>query len=107
METIIFFAIAGLLLFIAIRINDIHNLLVKERENSIFYNEKEARSNDEDYNSAKDFVISTGKASTSSLQTAFRWGYNKSARVIADLEEDGVVEPAQQGERYRKVNKEV
>jgi S-DNA-T family DNA segregation ATPase FtsK/SpoIIIE len=30
---------------------------------------------DEDYTSAKDFVISTGKASTSSLQTAFRGGY--------------------------------
>ncbi|MEZ0209292.1 MAG: DNA translocase FtsK [Candidatus Paceibacterota bacterium] len=31
---------------------------------------------DEDYMSAKDYVVSTGKASTSSLQTAFRWGYN-------------------------------
>ncbi len=58
---------------------------------------------DEDYLSAKDYVISTGKASTSSLQTAFRWGYNKAARIINDLERFGVIGPARQGERYREV----
>jgi S-DNA-T family DNA segregation ATPase FtsK/SpoIIIE len=58
---------------------------------------------DEDYMSAKDYVISTGKASTSSLQTAFRWGYNKAARIINDLERFNVIGPARQGERYREV----
>lgn len=58
---------------------------------------------DEDYLSAKDYVISTGKASTSSLQTAFRWGYNKGARIINDLERFGVIGPARQGERYREI----
>lgn len=58
---------------------------------------------DEDYMSAKDFVISTGKASTSSLQTAFRWGYNKAARIINDLEHFSVIGPARQGERYREI----
>ncbi len=58
---------------------------------------------DEDYKSAKDFVISTGKASTSSLQTAFRWGYNKAARIINDLEHFEVIGPARQGERYREI----
>jgi S-DNA-T family DNA segregation ATPase FtsK/SpoIIIE len=58
---------------------------------------------DEDYKSAKDFVISTGKASTSSLQTAFRWGYNKAARIINDLETYEVIGPARQGERYREI----
>jgi S-DNA-T family DNA segregation ATPase FtsK/SpoIIIE len=58
---------------------------------------------DEDYMSAKDYVISTGKASTSSLQTAFRWGYNKAARIINDLERYSVIGPARQGERYREV----
>jgi S-DNA-T family DNA segregation ATPase FtsK/SpoIIIE len=57
---------------------------------------------DEDYMSAKDFVISTGKASTSSLQTAFRWGYNKAARIINDLERFGVIGPAGQG-RFREI----
>jgi S-DNA-T family DNA segregation ATPase FtsK/SpoIIIE len=58
---------------------------------------------DEDYMSAKDYVMSTGKASTSSLQTAFRWGYNKAARIINDLERFNVIGPARQGERYREV----
>lgn len=58
---------------------------------------------DEDYLSAKDYVMSTGKASTSSLQTAFRWGYNKAARIINDLERFNIIGPARQGERYREV----
>ena len=58
---------------------------------------------DEDYMSAKDFVTSTGKASTSSLQTAFRWGYNKAARIINDLEHFNIIGPARQGERYREI----
>ncbi len=59
--------------------------------------------NDEDYMSAKDYVISTQKASTSSLQTAFRWGYNKAARIMNDLERFNVIGPARQGERYREI----
>lgn len=59
--------------------------------------------NDEDYMSAKDYVLSTGKASTSSLQTAFRWGYNKAARIINDLERYNVIGPARSGERYREI----
>lgn len=58
---------------------------------------------DEDYMSAKDYVVSTGKASTSSLQTAFRWGYNKAARIINDLERFNVIGPSRQGERYREI----
>lgn len=58
---------------------------------------------DEDYMSAKDYVISTSKASTSSLQTAFRWGYNKAARIMNDLERFGIIGPARQGERYREI----
>ncbi len=57
---------------------------------------------DEDYMSARDYVISTGKASTSALQTAFRWGYNKSARIINDLEAYGIIGPAVSG-RHREV----
>lgn len=63
----------------------------------------EEPTDDEDYMSAKDYVVSTGKASTSSLQTAFRWGYNKAARIINDLERYGVIGPARQGERYREI----
>ncbi len=59
--------------------------------------------NDEDYMSAKDYVIATGKASTSALQTAFRWGYNKAARIMNDLEHFKVIGPARTGERYREI----
>lgn len=59
--------------------------------------------NDEDYMSAKDYVIATGKASTSALQTAFRWGYNKAARIMNDLEHFEVIGPARTGERYREI----
>ncbi len=59
--------------------------------------------NDEDYMSAKDYVLSTGKASTSSLQTAFRWGYNKAARIMNDLERYSIIGPARPGERYREL----
>ena len=52
--------------------------------------------------SARDYVISTGKASTSSLQTAFRWGYNKAARIMNDLETYGIIGPATSG-RHREV----
>ncbi|MEN9551928.1 MAG: hypothetical protein RI935_305 [Candidatus Parcubacteria bacterium] len=58
---------------------------------------------DEDYLSAKDYVIATGKASTSALQTAFRWGYNKAARIMNDLEHFGVIGSAKSGERYREI----
>lgn len=58
---------------------------------------------DDDYMSAKDYVMSTGKASTSSLQTAFRWGYNKGARIINQLEANGVIGPSRPGERYREI----
>lgn len=57
---------------------------------------------DEDYMSAKDYIISTGKASTSALQTAFRWGYNKAARLMNDLETYGVISGKTVG-RYREV----
>lgn len=63
----------------------------------------EEPTNDEDYMSAKDYVVSTEKASTSSLQTAFRWGYNKAARIMNDLERFNVIGPARQGERYREI----
>jgi S-DNA-T family DNA segregation ATPase FtsK/SpoIIIE len=66
-------------------------------------NPGEEPTDDEDYMSAKDYVLSTGKASTSSLQTAFRWGYNKAARIINDLESYGIIGPSRQGERYREI----
>jgi len=66
------------------------------------FNPDEEPFEDEDYMSARDYIISTGKASTSSLQTAFRWGYNKAARIINDLERYGIIGPVTSG-RNREV----
>lgn len=104
MVTILYFAIFGLLVFILIRVNDIHNLFAKKSKKPDEPKlPDEEPVDDEDYTSAKDFVIATGKASTSSLQTAFRWGYNKAARITNELERCNIIGPAKQGERYREI----
>ncbi len=76
---------------------------VNESIDSNETNRNEEPVDDEDYMSAKDYVVSTEKASTSSLQTAFRWGYNKAARIMNDLEHFNVIGPARSGERYREI----
>ncbi len=57
---------------------------------------------DEEYTMCRDFVISVQKASTSLLQRQFRIGYNKAARIIDQLESDGVIGP-QIGSKPREV----
>lgn len=74
----------------------------KEMEDGGGRSSTEEPTDDEDYMSARDYVISTGKASTSALQTAFRWGYNKSARIMNDLEMYNIIGPATSG-RHREV----
>ena len=104
MEIILYFVIFGLLVFIVIRINDIHNLFTKKSKKPVESElPDEEPVDDEDYTSARDYVISTGKASTSSLQTIFRWGYNKAARITNDLERYKIIGPVRPGERYREV----
>ncbi len=57
---------------------------------------------DEEYENARQFVISAQKASTSLLQRQFRIGYNKAARIMDQLEADGVIGP-QIGSKPREV----
>ncbi len=45
------------------------------------------------YNEIVEFVVETGKASTSMIQRRFRFGYNRAARVMDLLEERGIVGP--------------
>lgn len=49
---------------------------------------------DAEYVKAKDYVISTCKASTTQLQSRFGWGYPKAAKFIMQLERHGVVGPS-------------
>lgn len=48
---------------------------------------------DELYDRAVEFVMKQGSASTSSLQRAFRIGYNRAARIIDTMEREGVIGP--------------
>lgn len=57
---------------------------------------------DEEYEMCREFVIQAQKASTSLLQRKFRIGYNKAARIIDQLEEDGIIGP-QLGSKPREV----
>lgn len=51
----------------------------------------EGSKEDDMYEEAKRFITETGKASTTSLQTAFSIGYPRAARLMHLLEENGVV----------------
>ena len=57
---------------------------------------------DAEYEECREFVIQAQKASTSLLQRKFRIGYNKAARIIDQLEQDGVIGP-QLGSKPREV----
>lgn len=57
---------------------------------------------DEEYEMCREFVIQAQKASTSLLQRKFRIGYNKAARIIDQLEENGIIGP-QLGSKPREV----
>ena len=62
----------------------------------------EEEQEDEEYEMCRAFVIKAQKASTSLLQRQFRIGYNKAARIIDQLEADGVIGP-QLGSKPREV----
>ena len=49
---------------------------------------------DELYQAALDIIRSEGKASTSFLQRKLQIGYNRAARIIDMMEEDGIVSKA-------------
>lgn len=54
------------------------------------------------YKEAKEYVIEAQKASTSLLQRRFGVGYNRAARMIEAMEEEGIIGPAQ-GSKPRDV----
>lgn len=54
------------------------------------------------YNEIVEFVVETGKASTSMIQRRFRFGYNRAARVMDLMEERGIIGPPN-GPKAREV----
>ena len=63
---------------------------------------EEIESEDELYPDAKWFVIEEQRASASLLQRQFRIGYNRAARLVDDLEANGIIGPAS-GSKPRNV----
>ncbi|RMH37153.1 MAG: DNA translocase FtsK [Nitrospirae bacterium] len=62
---------------------------------------------DEVYEQARELVISTGQASASFLQRRLRVGYPRAARLIEQMEEEGLVSaPARDGRREVLVRRE-
>ncbi len=59
-------------------------------------------SGDDEYKDAVRAVVEAGKASTSLLQRRLRIGYSKAARIMEEMEENGVIGP-QDGSRPRDV----
>jgi len=57
---------------------------------------------DEKYDEAVAFVTEAGQASISMVQRRFRIGYNRAARIVEKMEEDGIVAPSN-GVKPRKV----
>jgi S-DNA-T family DNA segregation ATPase FtsK/SpoIIIE len=58
---------------------------------------------DDLYNQAVEEVRKTGRASVSLLQRRLRIGYSRAARIIEEMEADGVVSPDMGGSRGREV----
>ena len=57
-------------------------------------NSKNQGDKDELYQTALEIIKSEGKASTSFLQRKLQIGYNRAARIIDMMEEDGIVSKA-------------
>jgi len=70
---------------------------VEEKEN-----EEEMASHDRLYEEAKELVLRRGIASTSLLQRRLSIGYNRAARIMDELEREGVVGPAR-GSKARQI----
>jgi S-DNA-T family DNA segregation ATPase FtsK/SpoIIIE len=65
--------------------------------------EEEAEGGDELFDEAVRIVREMRRASISLLQRRMRIGYTRAARLMDDLEEKGIVGPAQQGSQAREV----
>ena len=51
------------------------------------------------FDEVMDFVINTGTTSVSSIQRKFSVGFNRAARIMDQMEEQGIVSPMQNGKR--------
>lgn len=78
------------------------NIVVSDEE---LAEDESQEGEDELYQEAVDFVVDQQKASTSLIQRRFRIGYNRAARMIDEMEQRGLIGPAE-GSKPRQVYKE-
>ncbi|MDD3846129.1 MAG: DNA translocase FtsK 4TM domain-containing protein [Syntrophorhabdaceae bacterium] len=77
-----------------------HHEILEEKEEE----ENGEAIDDEKYEEAVEFVSSRGEASISMVQRRFRIGYNRAARIIERMEQEGIVGPSD-GVKPREVLK--
>ncbi len=75
---------------------------IESKEDETFDDNLEDEFSDELYKQALEIVIREKKASASYLQRRLKIGYNRAARIIEKMEEEGIVGP-QQGVKPREV----
>jgi S-DNA-T family DNA segregation ATPase FtsK/SpoIIIE len=73
------------------------NLTIETREEAI------SEDKDELYHQAREIVLSTGQASISYIQRRMKIGYNRAARIMEMLEEEGVVGPPGEAGKPREI----
>jgi S-DNA-T family DNA segregation ATPase FtsK/SpoIIIE len=66
----------------------------EEGETGELFDEDESDADRALYEQAKEFVIRDNKASTSYVQRRLKIGYNRAARIIEKMEQEGIVGPA-------------
>ncbi len=67
---------------------------ITEDETETFSEPGDERTGDPIYNQAVDLIQREGKASTSFIQRHLQIGYNRAARIIEQMEKEGLVSPA-------------
>ena len=73
-------------------VEEILNISDEKSENDLLGDEKNSK--DELYQSALQIIKAEGKASTSFLQRKLQIGYNRAARIVEKMEEDGIISEA-------------
>lgn len=81
---------------------DLSSILESTPQDNDFEDYEDDEFSDELYNEAIRIVITEKKASASYLQRRLRIGYNRAARMIEKMEEQGIVGP-QQGSKPREI----
>jgi S-DNA-T family DNA segregation ATPase FtsK/SpoIIIE len=76
----------------------IEQLAREDNDSSGLYEES-----DPVYDEALEFVTNKGSASISLIQRRFRVGYNRAARIIEQMETEGILGPADAAGKPRKV----